>query len=104
MFFLLLAGCRRWWVVPLFAIHGPVSEVVQHLLLPRRSGDPYDLIADVVGIGLGVAAAAMINFRRQESAVVTDRVTTADPGGTPRSEVDDQNASSGRSISSRSTP
>lgn len=104
VFFLLLAGCRRWWVIILFAVHGPLSEVVQHLLLPRRTGDPYDLIADTVGIGLAVAAAAMINSRKQRSAAVTDRVTTADRDGTPRSEDVDQNASSGRSISSRSTP
>lgn len=101
--FLLLAGLRRWWVVAVFALHAPVSEVIQHLWLPRRSGDGYDLVADAAGIALGVVAAALVTARKQRSAAGTDQVTTADRDGTPRS-VEDQNASSGRSISSRSTP
>lgn len=104
VFFLLLAGCRRWWVILVFALHAPLSEVVQQVLLPRRTADPYDLIADAVGIALGVAGAAVLVARKQRSAVATDRAATADRDGTPRSEDVDQNASSGRSISSRSTP
>jgi len=46
----------RWWV-PLVAAHAVVSELVQHWLLPHRSGDPADVLADLAGVGLGVLAA-----------------------------------------------
>lgn len=103
VFFCLLAGLRRWWVVGVFAVHAPLSEVIQHLFMPRRSADPYDVVADVVGIVLAILAVGLLDSRKQGSAAVADRATTADPDGTPRSE-EDQKASSGRSISSRSTP
>jgi hypothetical protein len=38
-----------------FAIHAPVSELVQHFLLPGRSGDVWDAVVDLVGVGLGAA-------------------------------------------------
>lgn len=55
-----LAGLRaglaaRWWL-PVVAMHAGVSELVQHWLLPHRSGDPFDVVADLAGLGLGVAA------------------------------------------------
>ena len=50
----LLAGVRPAWVVGLLALHAPVSELVQHLLLPDRSGDPWDAVADLSGVVLGV--------------------------------------------------
>ena len=46
----------RWWV-PVVAAHAVVSELVQHWLLPHRSGDPADVVADLAGVGLGVLAA-----------------------------------------------
>ena len=49
-----------WWVVVLFAAHAPISELVQHLLLPNRSGDPWDAVADGAGVAL---AAAMLVVR-----------------------------------------
>ncbi len=48
-------GVARWAVVTLFAGHAVVSELVQASLLPGRSGDWRDVVADLVGIGLGVA-------------------------------------------------
>jgi len=42
--------------VVLFAIHAPVSELVQHFLLPGRSGDVWDAVLDLVGVGLGALA------------------------------------------------
>jgi hypothetical protein len=42
--------------VLLFAIHAPVSELVQHFLLPGRSGDVWDAVLDLVGVALGAAA------------------------------------------------
>jgi len=39
--------------VVIFAIHAPVSELVQHFLLPGRSGDVWDAVVDLVGVALG---------------------------------------------------
>ena len=50
----LLAGLPSRLVVGVFAAHAVVSEVVQHVLLPARSGDWLDVVADLVGVGLGV--------------------------------------------------
>ncbi len=59
-----LAGLRaglgaRWWPA-LVAGHAVVSELVQHWLLPGRSGDPADVVADLLGAALGVLAAALL--------------------------------------------
>ena len=35
------------------AAYAVVSELVQGLLLSTRSGDPYDVVADLVGVALG---------------------------------------------------
>lgn len=47
-------GRRGWW--PLVAVvglvHAPVSEIIQHVVLPQRSGDPWDVVADLVGTAL----------------------------------------------------
>lgn len=48
-------GSVRTAVVVL-ALHAPVSELVQHFLLPGRSGDPWDAVLDLVGVALGAAA------------------------------------------------
>ncbi|PYG00518.1 VanZ like family protein [Georgenia satyanarayanai] len=56
----LWAGLPARWVVPLALVHAVVSEAVQHVLLPGRSGDPWDALADVVGVALGWAAAALV--------------------------------------------
>ena len=42
--------------VVVFAIHAPVSELVQHFLLPDRSGDVWDAVLDLAGVALGAAA------------------------------------------------
>lgn len=50
-----------WPRVPVFGVlvaHAVISEVVQHLVLPGRSGDPLDAVADIVGAGIGVLLAA----------------------------------------------
>ena len=65
--------------------HAVVSEVLQATLLPRRSGDPLDCVADVVGVTLGVLAAGH-HFERVERAR-RKRAGTADAStgaaGTP---------------------
>lgn len=51
----LVAAVRRWWwVVLALAVHAPVSELVQATLLPHRDGNPWDAVADLVGVAVGV--------------------------------------------------
>ena len=45
------------WLLPVLALHAGVSEVVQDRLLPRRTGDPADVVADLIGILAGAALA-----------------------------------------------
>jgi hypothetical protein len=52
----LLAGVRPSYLVGLLALHAPVSELVQHYVLPNRSGDPWDAVADLSGVVLGVTS------------------------------------------------
>ena len=67
----LLAGGPPRLVVVGFAAHAVVSEVVQHALLPGRAGDLLDVVADLVGVGLGVLAwrLAVLVVGRREAAV-----------------------------------
>lgn len=41
--------------VAIFLVHAPVSELVQHHLLPARTGDVWDVLLDVVGVAVGAA-------------------------------------------------
>jgi hypothetical protein len=50
---LLLAGAPAPLVVGALGLHAVVSEVVQWVVLPGRSGDPLDVVADLAGIALG---------------------------------------------------
>ena len=50
---------RPLWVAVAFAAHAVVSELTQHLLLPGRSGDPWDVVADVAGVVLATGALAV---------------------------------------------
>lgn len=52
----LLAGVRPVLLVGLLALHAPVSELVQHFLLPHRTGDAWDAVADLSGVVLGVTS------------------------------------------------
>jgi len=45
------------WLLPLLALHAGASELVQARLLPGRSGDGADVVADLVGILAGTALA-----------------------------------------------
>ena len=44
-------------VVAVSAVHAVTSEVVQHRFYVSRSGDPLDVLADLVGVALGAALA-----------------------------------------------
>ena len=61
----LLAGLRPAWLVGLVALHAPVSELVQHFLLPNRSGDVWDAVADLSGVVLGVTLVVVWRARRR---------------------------------------
>jgi len=49
----LLAGLSAPWVLGILAVHAPVSELVQHVALSRRSGDVFDMMADLCGVAVG---------------------------------------------------
>jgi VanZ family protein len=55
----LRVGVRARLLLALLVANAVVSEVVQHFLLPDRSGDPFDSLADLVGVAVG----AWLGFR-----------------------------------------
>ena len=59
------AVLRRWrGPAVVLAVHAPLSEWIQHALLPHRSGDPLDVAADIAGVALGAALARWWGSRR----------------------------------------
>ena len=54
------AGVRLPLLVGLLLAHAVVSEAVQHWLLPGRSGDWRDAVADAAGVLVGVLAGALL--------------------------------------------
>ena len=60
----LMVGKWPWWALGILAVHAPVSELIQHFLLPHRSGDLLDVMADLGGVVLG-AWAYVVWIRRQ---------------------------------------
>jgi VanZ family protein len=55
---------RLPWVVAALAAHAPLSEWLQHTVLPHRSGDPWDAVADLGGVVVGVTL-GMVGRRRR---------------------------------------
>lgn len=51
----LRAGVARSLVLLVSVVHAPVSELLQATLLPNRSGEPLDVVADLLGCALGFA-------------------------------------------------
>jgi VanZ family protein len=49
----LRVGVRARLLLALLVANAVVSELVQHFLLPDRSGDPFDSLADLVGVAVG---------------------------------------------------
>ena len=45
------------WLLPVLALHAGVSEILQDRLIPGRSGDGADVVADLLGIFTGAALA-----------------------------------------------
>jgi VanZ family protein len=54
-------------VVAIFAAHGVVSELVQHQWYRYRTGDPLDVLADWVGIAVGMLLIRLILLRRSHA-------------------------------------
>ncbi|MDN5768784.1 MAG: VanZ family protein [Humibacillus sp.] len=50
--------------VTIFLVHAPVSELVQHFLLPGRSGELWDVVVDVIGVALA-AGLLLVRARRE---------------------------------------
>lgn len=68
----LLAPRRRFpmgWVVIVAILHAGLIELIQGLALPERAADPADVLADLIGIALGVGLwlAEREHGRRRES-------------------------------------
>ncbi|MFF1821614.1 VanZ family protein [Kribbella sp. NPDC058245] len=55
----LKVGVPARWLLGALVVNAIGSEFVQHYLLPHRDGDPFDALADL----LGVAAGAWAGFR-----------------------------------------
>jgi hypothetical protein len=54
----------RLWALGILALHAPVSELIQHLALPARSGDVFDVVADLGGVGLAATLYVVWSRRR----------------------------------------
>jgi VanZ family protein len=56
------AGLRRVGLVTglVFVGHGVVSEIIQHAFYTTRTGDPFDALADAVGVLLGLLAVSVV--------------------------------------------
>jgi VanZ family protein len=54
-------------VVAIFAAHGVVSELVQHVWYRYRTGDLFDVLADWIGVALGVLLFRLIFVRRSRA-------------------------------------
>ena len=56
------------WLIGVLAVHAVVSEVLQASVLPARSGDPWDVVADLAGVAAGALAATVLaraSWRRE---------------------------------------
>ena len=51
-----LAAAPVWVAAGLFLAHAVVSEVIQGVAYPSRTGDPLDVLADAIGVMVGVGA------------------------------------------------
>ncbi|MGL5857104.1 MAG: VanZ family protein [Angustibacter sp.] len=54
-------GLRRGVTAGALAVHAVLSEVLQASVLPQRSGDPWDVVADCVGVVLGGLIARVVS-------------------------------------------
>lgn len=62
-----LAGIRPLRLGVVLVAHAIASELAQHLLLPERSGDAWDAVADIVGVVVGIAVGIVVLRRGRRS-------------------------------------
>lgn len=74
-----LAGLRPLWLGAALAAHAVLSELVQHLLLPGRSGDAWDAVADLAGVAVGLA----VGWLARRNASGATRTADHDPTHPP---------------------
>jgi len=60
----LMVGMRARWALGILAVHAPISELIQHFVLPHRDGDVFDVMADLGGVLLGGLAYVVWNRRQ----------------------------------------
>ena len=61
----LLAGARRRWLVPALIAYAVASELIQASPLLDRSASVADVVADMLGIAVGLLAAARFATSRR---------------------------------------
>ncbi|MGC4943947.1 VanZ family protein [Kribbella sp. DT2] len=60
----LRVGVPARWLLGALVLQAIGSEFIQHYLLPDRSGDPFDSVADLLGVALG----SRLGFRAVQRA------------------------------------
>ncbi|MDO5034345.1 MAG: VanZ family protein [Actinomycetaceae bacterium] len=63
----LLAGWKARWVIGLSVLHAGLSEVLQKFVIPGRTGDVFDALADIVGILIAWIIVAILWTRKEPS-------------------------------------
>lgn len=72
-------------VVVVFAVHAPISELIQQRFLAYRSGDVWDAVLDLVGVGVG-AALLVVRGRPKGHDNAPGRGGEAGEGGAERAQ------------------
>jgi VanZ family protein len=60
----LMVGVRARLALGILAMHAPISELIQHFVIPHREGDVLDVVADLGGVVLGGLAYVVWNRRQ----------------------------------------
>lgn len=63
-----LAGVPWRVLAVLLVLHAGVSEVLQGAVLPERAADPWDVVADLAGTALGLAAPTWLRRTHRRDA------------------------------------
>jgi alkylation response protein AidB-like acyl-CoA dehydrogenase len=76
----LRAGLPARWLGALLGVHAVTSETVQAWLLPGRSGDPADALADLGGVVLGLIGGSWRHDRARAQRGADRPAARRDPG------------------------